>query len=87
MVALGGRQPGKVSATRAAFSKEQWNEVCYNKTLKHPEQCCLADLEGAREHKYLNDLMMPEEVEQYEIDEGIREPVGKDIIEEIESDG
>ena len=47
-------------------SKEEYWELCYTKFLNDSIQCSLNELQAAKEHMYLNDLMSPEEVTEYE---------------------
>lgn len=48
-------------ATREGF----W-EHCYLKFVETPTLCTLDEIEGAQEHRYLNDLMTPEEIHHFE---------------------
>ncbi len=47
-------------------TKEDYWHQCYVKFILTPEACTLKELEGAKEHKYLNDLMSPEEKALFE---------------------
>ena len=46
--------------------KEIYWSQCHDKYLSSPEDCSLAELQGAREYRYLNDLMSPSEVADFE---------------------
>lgn len=47
-------------------SKEKYWHSCYNKYKINPVSCSLVEIEAAREHMYLHDLMSPEEIEEFE---------------------
>ena len=50
----------------AGKSKEQVWEECYTKYIADPTSCNAVELECAMEHRYLNDLMTPEEIVAFE---------------------
>ena len=54
-------------------SKEEVWAASYAKYLLDPISCTLQEIEEAREHKYLNDLMTKEEVEAFELSERVGE--------------
>ena len=54
-------------------SKEEVWAASYAKYLLDPISCTLQEIEEAREHKYLNDLMNKEEVEAFELSERVGE--------------
>lgn len=54
------------SAAPAALTKEQYWEVCYQKYSADSLSCSIGEIEAAQEHRYLNDLMTPDEVARYE---------------------
>lgn len=47
-------------------NKEEYWEACYHKFLNSPSSCTLQELQAAREHKYLEGLMSPEEMVEFE---------------------
>jgi hypothetical protein len=49
-----------------AMTKEEWWEACYVHYIKAPEYCTLQQIQAAREHMYLNDLMSDEEIREFE---------------------
>lgn len=49
-----------------AVSKEEYWEACYTKHLATPSTCTLEEILAAKEHKYLNDLMEPAELAEFE---------------------
>lgn len=57
--------PHMTCDTSHLTKEEQW-ELAYKKWLLKPLSCTAHDLELANEHKYLHDLMTPEEVTAYE---------------------
>jgi hypothetical protein len=55
------------SAIKAGhLSKEVYWQNCYNKWEDTPTFCSLDEIIGANEHRYLNDLMSPEEAVEFE---------------------
>lgn len=54
------------SNTELALSKDQVWEAAYNKYASTPELCSAQDIYNAKEHMYLNGLMSPEEVVEWE---------------------
>lgn len=50
----------------ASDNKEQYWSSCYALYLLHPEKCTIAELQAAKEHMYINDLMTPEQEKDYE---------------------
>ncbi len=63
---LVAREAEQEEAPIEAATKEEYWEACYHKTLSTPTACTLTEIEAAREHKYLNDLMTPAELEAFE---------------------
>lgn len=65
---LGGTPatPSTPSATTLGVDKEAYWEQCYKLYTADPASCSLAQLQGATEWRYLNDLMTPEEEAAYE---------------------
>lgn len=56
------------SDTATRGNKELYWKQCYEKVTEHgPAQCSLQEIEAANEHRYINDLMSPQEEEQYEL--------------------
>ena len=49
-----------------SLSKEAYWAACYDKYTKHREECSLEEIQAAREHMYLHDLMSAEELEAFE---------------------
>ena len=58
-----------IAPSHAAISKETYWEACYQKLIATPLECSIEEIEAAREHKYLNDLMTPEEIVEFEAGE------------------
>ena len=50
----------------AAINKEEYWKVCYEKWLDNPVNCTVSEILAANEHRYLNDLMTPEEMVEFE---------------------
>lgn len=46
--------------------KEEYWEICYFMYKTSPTTCTLQEIQAAREHMYLNDLMTPEEMVEFE---------------------
>ena len=57
------------SPDTAYLSKEELWKVCYDKYSLDPISCSVSEIQAAREHMYLNDLMSPEEIEDFEREE------------------
>ena len=49
------------------LTKEQRWEAAYNKWSTNPSSCSLQEIKDAQEHRYLNDLMSPEEMVEFEL--------------------
>lgn len=47
-------------------SKEEYWCACYSKYQSYPESCIIKEIEAAKEHMYLNGLMTPEEIKEFE---------------------
>lgn len=56
---------GMVTPTKH-LSKEDYWEECHVKYTANPTECSLQEIEAAREHAYLHDLMTIEEKELFE---------------------
>lgn len=57
------------TAIDSCGSKEQYWLHCYTKVQEAGTVACtLEEIQAANEHRYLNDMMTPEEEEQYELD-------------------
>lgn len=56
-----GEKESVDNSTREAY----WHQ-CYLKYCSTPNFCSIAEIQAAREHRYLNDLMAPEEMEAFE---------------------
>jgi len=54
------------SSTPPRVSKEEYWHLCHTKYTLSPESCTLTEIQAAREHAYLHELMSPEEVEAFE---------------------
>ena len=52
--------------SQSVMSKEDYWFVCYKKYVATHQLCTLDEIAAAREHMYLNDLMTPEEMEEFE---------------------
>ena len=57
---------GTVSAGSPPYNKEDYWERCYTKYSTNPVACNLEEIHAAKEHMYLNDLMSPTELEEFE---------------------
>ena len=57
---LGGKQPSMQD------TKEEYWAACYAKYKLDRDSCSLQEINAAKEHMYLNDLMSPEEIEAFE---------------------
>ena len=51
---------------QASLVKEDLWELAYEKYKENPSSCTSLELTYAQEHRYLNDLMSPEEVKEWE---------------------
>jgi hypothetical protein len=51
---------------KAGMSKEEYWAWCYARYKISPEVCSLDEIQSAQEHRYLNDLMSPEEIAAFE---------------------
>ena len=58
---LGGTAPSAQNLPKEAY----WL-VCYNKYMESRESCSLEEIQAAREHMYLHDLMSQEELAEFE---------------------
>jgi len=61
-----GAAPETVAAIRGTQTKEQYWEECYLKFLDGAVSCTIPELDAAAEHRYLHDLMTPDELEVFE---------------------
>ena len=50
----------------AAMNKEEYWKACYLKYSANPTVCTTSEILAAQEHMYLNDLMSPEEMVEFE---------------------
>jgi len=66
MESLGAAAPETTAACYNSIDKEAYWEQCYDKFSIDPSQCTLQELDAAQEHRYLNDLMTPEEEKRFE---------------------
>jgi len=57
---------GTASPVDDTLSKEEYWELCHSKYNSQPENCSLAEIEGAQEYRYLNGLMSAEEAITFE---------------------
>jgi len=62
---LGAPEADIVAATGGETKEEYWSR-CHSKYLELPMACTVAEIDAAQEHRYLHDLMSPEEVATYE---------------------
>lgn len=60
------QEPMAPILTAESMPKEQYWAKCYDKYKASPESCTLLEIEAAREHMYLNDLMSPEDMVAFE---------------------
>lgn len=64
---LGGLEGSDYNqASNTAISKPHYWKECYDKYKNDPEPCTFPELEAVNEHRYLNNLMTPEEVTEFE---------------------
>lgn len=64
---LGGLEGSDYNqASNTAISKPHYWKECYDKYIDTPKLCTLEELEAVNEHRYLNNLMTPEEVTEFE---------------------
>lgn len=47
-------------------SKEEYWSTCYTKYAAHPEVCTVLEIQAAKEHMYLHNLMNEQEVAEFE---------------------
>jgi len=52
--------------SRPYQSKEEFWLSCYNLYIEHPEKCTLIEIQAAREHMYLHELMTDTEMKEFE---------------------
>jgi hypothetical protein len=52
----------------SGLSKQEYWEACYNKFKTDRVSCNLSEIAASKEHAYLNDLMSPEELAEFEAD-------------------
>jgi len=50
----------------AFATKEDYWEACYKKYKLYLPNCSIREIEAAKEHMYLNGLMTPEEIKEFE---------------------
>lgn len=62
---IGGASSESIPVDRPLLKEDYW-EACYNKFLATPIACSLEEIAGAQEHKYLHQLMTPEELAKFE---------------------
>ena len=58
--------PTKPTKPAIATSNLQYWEQCHNKYIDSPAECSGNEIEAAQEHRYLNDLMSPDEKAVFE---------------------
>ena len=64
---IGMPLPNKHETTMTLTKEEYW-ESCYAKYKNLPTECTLKEIQAAREHMYLHDLMSPQEIAEFEKD-------------------
>ena len=66
---LGGAEPTPAVYTLNEvifYTKESYWQACHDKYLNDAASCCLEEIQAAKEHAYVNDLMSPEEAAAFE---------------------
>lgn len=63
---LGGEITDSTSYIPTDLSQPHYWQQCYEKWSATPGQCTEAEVEAANEHRYLNDMMSPEEVAEFD---------------------
>lgn len=58
--------PESINPNLSYRTKEEYWATCYAKYRLLPESCTVLEIKAAQEHMYLNDLMSPEEMVQFE---------------------
>lgn len=68
MESLGSSDPHTetYNSSTPHLNKEAYWEQCFNKYQSEPSACTLEEIQGMREHKYLNDLMNEAELTEFE---------------------
>jgi hypothetical protein len=61
-----GAPEAEIAALDDTETKEQYWERCYLKFVSTFNLCTVSEIEAAYEHMYLNDLMTPEQLENFE---------------------
>lgn len=57
---------GAAPLEAGSMSKEDYWDLCFTKFTLDPTVCSLVEIQAAQEHRYLNDLMTPEEEAKHE---------------------
>lgn len=65
MESLGAVDP-KGQNSKEQISKEDYWGLCYDKLLNNPSLCTIAEIQAAKEYKYLHGLMSAEEIQDFE---------------------
>lgn len=73
LASLGGEEP--ITPINPSITKETHWQNCYNKYKDSPTECSVEEIQGAREWRYLNDLMDSDEIAQFE-DQATHEALG-----------
>lgn len=61
-----GAAPSIPATQVLGVNKEEYWEQCYQLYISNPTACSLAQINAAKEHMYLNELLSPEEVAEFE---------------------
>jgi len=62
-----GAPESEIAKLAGGETKEEYWSRCHSKYLELPMACTVAEIDAAQEHRYLHDLMSPEEVTAYEL--------------------
>lgn len=67
-ISLPDNEPTKVAELMPEdfLSNKLYWEHCYNKYIATPELCTIREIEASQEHRYINDMMTPEEEADFE---------------------
>lgn len=68
---LGEGAASSEAVAAGTVSKTEYWAQCYQKYISNPSSCTLTEIANAQEHRYLNDMMSPEEIAVFERQEFI----------------
>lgn len=63
-----GAESSKAVAAGGLEKTAYWQQ-CYEKYISDPSSCSLTEITNAQEHRYLSDMMSPEEIAEFELKE------------------